>query len=76
MDVSDAMCRTILFPGARRGAMMATIRFDQPDIRKFIAAWRQQRSASDLRRNRFDRPTCHTVPSLAGGRDPPAREPT
>jgi ribonucleoside-diphosphate reductase alpha chain len=38
MDVWDAMCRTIMSAGSRRGAMMATMRCDHPDIETFIEA--------------------------------------
>jgi ribonucleoside-diphosphate reductase alpha chain len=46
MRIWDAMCATILSTGARRGAMMATLRADHPDIEGFIDA---KRTAGELR---------------------------
>jgi len=46
MQIWDATCATILSTGARRGAMMATLRCDHPDIEEFI---RVKRDAAKLR---------------------------
>ncbi len=41
MRIWDAMCATLLSTGARRGAMMATLRCDHPDIETFVDAKRE-----------------------------------
>jgi ribonucleoside-diphosphate reductase alpha chain len=47
MRIWDAMCATILSTGARRGAMMATLRCDHPDIEDFVDC---KRIPGELRR--------------------------
>jgi ribonucleoside-diphosphate reductase alpha chain len=42
MHIWDALCETLLKTSTRRGAMMATLRCDHPDIEAFIDAKRQQ----------------------------------
>ncbi|MEW8177019.1 MAG: adenosylcobalamin-dependent ribonucleoside-diphosphate reductase [Candidatus Thiodiazotropha endolucinida] len=46
MRIWDAMCDTLISTGARRGAMMASLRCDHPDIERFIDA---KRNPSELR---------------------------
>jgi ribonucleoside-diphosphate reductase alpha chain len=43
MRIWDSVCATLLSTGARRGAMMATLRCDHPDILAFIEAKREPR---------------------------------
>ena len=45
MHIYDAICRTIVSAGHRRGAMMGVLRVDHPDIEEFIRA---KRNSTDL----------------------------
>ena len=48
MDVWDAMCRTVMSAGSRRGAMMTTMRCDHPDIMDFITAKKRPRAIAHV----------------------------
>jgi len=44
MHIWDSMCATLLSTGNRRGAMIATLRCDHPDIGEFVDAKRDERA--------------------------------
>lgn len=46
LELWDAMCRTVTAAGTRRGAMMATLRCDHPEVLEFIRAKRDGSSLS------------------------------
>lgn len=48
MRIWDATCATLLSTGSRRGAMMATLRCDHPDVETFISAKRQSGELSNF----------------------------
>jgi ribonucleoside-diphosphate reductase alpha chain len=63
MDCWDSMCRTILSAGGRRGAMMATMRCDHPDVMDFITA-----KSDPLRLRMFNMSVLVTDPFMAAVR--------
>ncbi|HVN41863.1 MAG TPA: adenosylcobalamin-dependent ribonucleoside-diphosphate reductase, partial [Steroidobacteraceae bacterium] len=84
LHVWDAMCATLLASGARRGAMMATLRCDHPDIFEFVDAkadpsvlhfFNLSVSVSDafLTAVRDDAPWPLLFPISPGETEPPAR---
>ncbi|WKE64225.1 adenosylcobalamin-dependent ribonucleoside-diphosphate reductase [Gallaecimonas kandeliae] len=73
MKVWDAMCATLQSTGSRRGAMMATLRCDHPDILAFIDA---KRDPAALRHfNLSVQVTDAFMAALAEGADWPLRFP-
>ncbi|MFQ5983528.1 MAG: adenosylcobalamin-dependent ribonucleoside-diphosphate reductase [Woeseiaceae bacterium] len=48
MHIWDTLCQTMLATSTRRGAMMATLRCDHPDIEAFIEAKRQEQALSNF----------------------------
>jgi ribonucleoside-diphosphate reductase alpha chain len=48
MHIYDAICRTIVSAGHRRGAMMGVLRVDHPDIEEFIRSKRNGHSLTNF----------------------------
>ena len=48
MRIFDAVCRTIVSAGHRRGAMMGVLRVDHPDIEEFIRAKRNENDLTNF----------------------------
>lgn len=48
MRIFDSVCRTIVSAGHRRGAMMAVLRVDHPDIEEFVRAKRNENELTNF----------------------------
>ena len=48
MHIFDAVCETIVSAGHRRGAMMAVLRVDHPDIERFIRSKKDQNTLTNF----------------------------
>jgi ribonucleoside-diphosphate reductase alpha chain len=48
MGIFDAVCKTIVSAGHRRGAMMAVLRVDHPDIEEFIRAKKNEQELTNF----------------------------
>ena len=48
MSIYDSVCNTIVSAGHRRGAMMAVLRVDHPDIEEFIRAKKDEKTLTNF----------------------------
>lgn len=71
MRLWDAMCATVSATGARRGAMMGTLRCDHPDIEEFVEAKRAGTALKNF--NLSVAVTDEFMAALAAGRKWPLR---